>query len=407
MMAPNSSPQGILGKPVKVKRLNQRAKALVFALLALGFFLLLGTILGKNTVQSAEKVENETLNLSSAAATPPQSLSKSQTAAADKFRTNQPPSGATALANGDLYKENMDFQKELRRNRQQAYMSRLSQYDSAIVSPMNIESLDSKNKDQLEATPAMRSAEESPFSRLAAALGGASSPGMTGASQGDPNMQAQKQDFAQRQLTSGYLPFKKRQQLSPYEVKTGSVIPAVMISGINSDLPGQIIAQVKETVYDTATGQYPLIPQGTRLVGSYDSFVAIGQEGALVAWNRLVFPDGATLELLNMPGQDAGGYAGFRDIVNNHYLRTYGNAILLSLVGAGYQISQPKQTGEGLTATNRDILAGQLGQQLSQISGEKIRQSMQIQPTIEIRPGYEFIVAVNRDMILEPYTETP
>ena len=177
-----------------------------------------------------------------------------------------------------------------------------------------------------------------------------------------------------------------------------------MISGINSDLPGQIMAQVSQNVFDTVSGRKLLIPQGTRLVGSYDSFVAIGQERALVAWRRLIFPDGKSLELLNMGGADQGGYAGFNDQVNNHYTKIFGSAMLLSLVGAGYQLSQPQpRVGEALSS--REIVAAQMGQQLSQVSSEMMRRNMQIQPTIEIRPGYRFNVMVNHDMILEPYGE--
>jgi type IV secretion system protein VirB10 len=220
----------------------------------------------------------------------------------------------------------------------------------------------------------------------------------------DPNLQGRKEAFSEKERASGYLPTRKQAQLSPYEVKQGTVIPGIMISGINSDLPGQIIAQVSQNVYDTATGKHLMIPQGTRLVGGYDSYVAVGQERAMVAWRRLQFPDGAVLDILNMPGADEGGYAGFNDQVNNHYVKIFGSAIMLSLVGAGYQLSQPTEhVGDPVTAQN--ILAAQIGQQLSQVSGEMIRRNMQIQPTIEIRPGYRFNVMVNKDMILEPYVE--
>ena len=193
--------------------------------------------------------------------------------------------------------------------------------------------------------------------------------------------------------------------LSPNEIKQGTVIPGVMISGINSDLPGQIIGQVSQTVYDTATGNIPLIPQGARLVGSYDSFVAVGQEAAMIAWRRIIFPDGTSIDLLNMPGTDEGGYAGFRDQVNNHYFKIFGSALMLSLVGAGYQISQPQNEGRTFPS-NQEILASEVGRQFAQVSNEMIRRNMQIQPTIEIRPGYRFNIMVNKDMILDPYIES-
>ena len=105
---------------------------------------------------------------------------------------------------------------------------------------------------------------------------------------------------------------------SPYMIRAGFVIPAIMISGINSDLPGQVMAQVSQNVWDTATGRFLLIPQGTRLIGAYSSDVAYGQERVLMAWQRLIFPDGKTFDIRAMPGADSAGYAGFTDQINNH-----------------------------------------------------------------------------------------
>lgn len=106
---------------------------------------------------------------------------------------------------------------------------------------------------------------------------------------------------------------------SPYELRAGFIVPAVLISGVNSDLPGQIVAQVSQDVFDTATGKWRLIPQGSRLVGQYSSDIAYGQSRVLVAWQRIVFPDGKAMDIGSMPGADSAGYAGFRDQVNNHY----------------------------------------------------------------------------------------
>ena len=120
-----------------------------------------------------------------------------------------------------------------------------------------------------------------------------------------------------------------------YELRAGFVVPATMISGINSELPGQVIGQVSQNVYDTPTGKYLLIPQGSRLVGAYSSDVVYGQERVLVAWQRIVFPDGKAMDIGAMPGADGAGYAGFHDKVNNHYLRTFGSALLMSAIIAG------------------------------------------------------------------------
>ena len=113
---------------------------------------------------------------------------------------------------------------------------------------------------------------------------------------------------------------------TPYMLRACFVIPATLISGINSDLPGQIVAQVSQNVYDTPVGRYLLVPQGSRLIGSYDSKVAYGQGRVLVAWQRIVFPDGKALDMGAMPGSDGAGYAGLADKTNNHYLRIFGSA---------------------------------------------------------------------------------
>ena len=217
----------------------------------------------------------------------------------------------------------------------------------------------------------------------------------------DPNQQAHKQAFLQQARPSGALLHQRQPPLSPYELKTGTVIPAVMITGINSDLPGVITAQVSQHVWDTATGQHLLIPQGTKLFGTYDSAVSFGQKRVLVAWSRLIFPDASTLELDTMPGADQAGYAGFKDRVDRHLLRIFGSAVLLSVVGATFEISQPDSSGDNPTPQQQ--AAAQLGQELGQVSREQIRREMDVQPTLVIRPGYRFNVMVNQDMTLEPY----
>src|SRR5690606_38200477 len=119
------------------------------------------------------------------------------------------------------------------------------------------------------------------------------------------------------------------------ELKRGSVIPASLITGINSDLPGRIIAQVSQNVFDSATGHNLLIPQGAKLFGRYDSNISFGQRRVLVVWTDIVFPDGSTLQIAGMAGADAAGFSGFTDKVNNHYVRTFGSAVLVALIGAG------------------------------------------------------------------------
>ena len=194
---------------------------------------------------------------------------------------------------------------------------------------------------------------------------------------------------------------------SPYELRAGWVIPGVMISGINSDLPGQIVGQVSQDVYDTATGKYLLIPHGTRLVGTYSSDVAYGQEGVMIAWQRLVFPDGKSLDLSSMPGADMAGYSGFRDQTNNHYLRIFGNAFLLSGITAavGYSQSRDQNSNSTNQAPNMNSeLSSSLGQVFGQVIAQVVQKNLNIAPTLEIRPGYRFNVTVTKDLVFKkPY----
>lgn len=190
---------------------------------------------------------------------------------------------------------------------------------------------------------------------------------------------------------------------TPYELRAGFVLPATLISGINSDLPGQVIGQISQDVFDTATGRWKLVPQGSRLVGQYSSEVAYGQARVLIAWQRLIFPDGKALDIGAMPGADGAGAAGFRDQVNNHYLRLFGSALLMSGVTAGVALSQPDYR----YLDRRDARAAMseaLGQQLGHVTAQMIAKNMGIAPTLEIRPGYRFNVVVVKDLTFsKPY----
>lgn len=193
----------------------------------------------------------------------------------------------------------------------------------------------------------------------------------------------------------------------PFELRAGFVIPAVMITGINSDLPGQILAQVSQNVFDTATGKHLLIPQGARLVGSYTSDVAYGQERVLVAWQRIVYPDGRAQDIGSMPGSDSGGYAGFNDKVNNHYFRVFTSAFLMSGITAGVSYSQKSASSADRTENAGDILSQALGQNLGQVIVQMLQKNINIAPTLEIRPGYNFNVVVVKDLVFQsPYRNT-
>jgi type IV secretion system protein VirB10 len=210
-------------------------------------------------------------------------------------------------------------------------------------------------------------------------------------------------DRAPQSAAANYLSGGRVAPVSPYELKAGAVIPAVMVGGVNSDLPGQILGQVTENVYDTATGRFILIPQGSKLVGTYDNAVTTGQNRVLVAWTRIIYPDASSIDLGKMPGTDANGFAGFKDQVDTHFWPALGNAILMSIFSAGIQMSQgaSNSSDDGLTA-GQSIAAG-LGQQLAQFGQESGRRNSRVQPTLEIRPGYKFAVIVTKDVVIRPW----
>ena len=197
---------------------------------------------------------------------------------------------------------------------------------------------------------------------------------------------------------------------SPYTVMAGSVLPAVLVSGIDSDLPGPIVAQASENVFDSATGKYLLIPQGSRLIGTYGRASAYGQQRVQIAWRRLIFPNASSMDLPQMPGVDQGGYAGFTDEVNHHYLGTFGAAAVISLISAGQMVGQMATFGGGAGygpygyyQPNQWALAGQTAGsaasgQFGAVGQQMIGNGVNRPPTIEIRPGYQFNVMVTEDL---------
>lgn len=203
--------------------------------------------------------------------------------------------------------------------------------------------------------------------------------------------------------TANYLMHTRVQPVSPFEIKAGTVIPSVLLGGINSDLPGQIIAQVSQNVYDTATGQYLLIPQGTKVVGNYDHQVVSGQKRVLVLWSRLIYPDASSVNLAGMSGADQGGYAGFTDKTNTHFWPTFRNALMLSAITAGIQLSQPRAQRGDYSYSSQQMIAGSLGMQMNQLGAATIARNLGQAPTLTIRPGYVFNVMVNKDVILPPW----
>ena len=216
----------------------------------------------------------------------------------------------------------------------------------------------------------------------------------------DPNGQTSKEDFFNADIKDlGYLPNRVVPQQSRYELKRGSVIPATMITGIISDLPGRITAQVSQHVYDSATGHFLLIPQGTKLFGRYDSKVSFGQSRVLVVWTDIIFPNGSTLQIGGMAGADSKGYSGFADKVNNHYLRTFGSAALVALIGTGIDMAVPESSTLATQDTASDAARRNFAETFGRVAEQTITKSLNVQPTIRIRPGYKFNVLVDQDIV--------
>jgi len=242
---------------------------------------------------------------------------------------------------------------------------------------------------------------------LFAQAGGA--PAATGldnkAARDDANRQDDKRDFLRNERADSHVLAQGVQgPATPTVISAGTIIPALFLTGINSDLPGQITAQVSQPVYDTPTGRHVVIPQGSVLIGTYDSRVTFGQNRVLLVWQRLRFPNGASLNLEGMPGVDMSGYAGVRDKVNNHWGKLITSVVLSSTLSAAVAVAE----GDSFSSFERD--AGQAASQgaaqaINQAGGQIVQRSLQIQPTLEIRPGQRVAVMVNKDLALPPYVE--
>jgi len=215
----------------------------------------------------------------------------------------------------------------------------------------------------------------------------------------DQNNQQRKLDFVRQPAGAGTdNPHHLTDPASPYQVMAGSIIAASLVTGLNSDLPGMVIAQVTENVYDTVTGAILLIPQGSRLIGSYDSVVAFGQKRALLVWQRLILPDGSSLLIDNLPATDAAGYMGLEDKVDYHTWQLLKGVGLSTLLGVGTQLSMDDES---------DLVRAirQSAQQSGSQAGQQIvSKALNVQPTLTVRPGWPLRVIVHKDLTLRPWT---
>lgn len=216
----------------------------------------------------------------------------------------------------------------------------------------------------------------------------------------DPNAQARKAEFVATLDNGGDInPHGIQPAASPFLLSAGSVISASLITGLRSDLPGLVIAQVTERVYDSPTGRLLLIPQGARLIGSYDSVIAFGQRRALVVWQRIVFPDGRSLRIDNVPATDFAGYAGLEDRVDFHTWTLLKGVAISTLLGVGANL--------GISGESDLVQAiRQSTQQTVSRAGDQLTsRNLQIQPTITIRPGAQVRMVVHRDLVIDPPAE--
>ena len=216
--------------------------------------------------------------------------------------------------------------------------------------------------------------------------------------QADANLQSRKLAFVDEGPDSDiYNEHRVEDPASPYQVMAGTLIPASLVTGINSDLPGTIVAQVTQPVYDTVTGQYVLIPQGSRLIGRYQSEVSFGQNRALVTWDRIIFPDGASIQI-SAPGADAQGFAGLTDRVDHHWDRVFLAAGLATILGIGAELGDD-------TSDIADAVRDGFTDSVSQAGQRVVDRNLNIQPTIRVRPGWPVRVVVTRDLILRPQSQ--
>jgi len=239
----------------------------------------------------------------------------------------------------------------------------------------------------------------------AATPGGSTPPGLPGLDLAGLTGQLGQQTTQDRQLAFLNAPVDRRTTsadrvtppASPYVLQAGAVIPAALITGIRSDLPGQITAQVTENIYDSPTGRILLVPQGTRIIGQYDNSVQFGQRRVLLVWNRLILPNGRSLVLERQPGADSQGYAGLEDGVDYHWWDLAKAAGLSTLLAVGTELAVSDE--DRLVRAIRDGAQDTINDAGQQI----IRRQLQVAPTLTIRPGFPVRVIVTRDLVLEPY----
>jgi len=199
-----------------------------------------------------------------------------------------------------------------------------------------------------------------------------------------------------------YNPHALQTPASPYQLMAGTIISASLVSGLSSDLPGFVIAQVTEHVFDSVSGRHLLIPQGARLIGRYDNVVAFGQERALVVWQRIILPDGTSVVIDNLPATDTGGYAGLADAVDLHTWKLLKGIALATVLGLGNSLAFGNTDSDILKALREST-----GQTTNRAGQRLVEKNLNVQPTITVRPGWPLRIIVHKDIVLRPYRSLP
>lgn len=265
--------------------------------------------------------------------------------------------------------------------------------------------------------------QEEMLARLLA-LGAGTGAGAAGAEVGNAELQAalaaigkssqqNKLDFLTKEgggrTPQGYSESTRKAQITPLELKAGTVLPGLLLTGINSDLPGMVLGQVSENVYDTATGSWILIPQGARLLGVYDSQITRGQKRVGIVWNRIIYPDGSSLNIAGSPGADMGGYSGIKGKVDHHYSQLLMAGLFTSFFTAAVDIASDNKDDTGNNnqkKSAKDVLVETTGTTIANIGAKLAEKALEIQPTIVIKPGSRFNVMVQQDVVFpEPWRE--
>jgi len=195
-----------------------------------------------------------------------------------------------------------------------------------------------------------------------------------------------------------HLQHRVQQPISPFQIMAGSIIPAVLLTGVNSDLPGIVVAQVRQHIYDSKTGNHLLIPQGTRIIGKYHNLISYGQNRILLKFHRIMFSNNSSISLDGMPGSDLYGYAGLNDKVNNHLKKILGAIILSSFFNIGSNRVDNEDSAENNLINN---FLGSAASEANKVGQKLLNKQINIPPTIEIRQGYKFNITVHKDIIFE------